>query len=128
MPKYKSRGEEAIAEILTQENIGFKYEHPTLVIETREEDGNKYRIWYPDFWLPKYSIIIEYFGMQGVSNYDDGIKRKKDTYKQLELDLISVYPDTIKKNLKAYLLINIDNFLKGKLRHFTNRHNPLQAS
>ena len=128
MPKYKSRGEEAIAEVLTQEHIGFKYEYPILALETREGDGDKLRVWYPDFWLPKYSIIIEYFGMVGVSDYDKGMQRKKDTYKQLELDLISVYPETIKKNLKAYLLINIDNFLRGKLKHFNNRHNPLQTS
>jgi hypothetical protein len=72
----KSNGEKAIAEILKKYNIDFVYEHPLLIKETKENDTEKLRIWYPDFWLPKYSIIIEYFGMVGNPDYDKG-KREK---------------------------------------------------
>jgi hypothetical protein len=63
MDNLKSKGEEAIAEVLKKYNIDFVYEYPLLIKEQKEGDGEKLRIWYPDFWLPKYSIIIEYFGM-----------------------------------------------------------------
>ena len=73
---YKSRGERAIAEILTKYNLVFVYEHPLLIKEQKENDSEKLRIWYPDFWLPKYSIVIEFFGMEGDKNYDEGKRAK----------------------------------------------------
>jgi hypothetical protein len=120
---YKSAGEKAIAEVLTKYNIDFVYEHPILVKENKEGDSEKLRIWYPDFWLPKYSIIIEYFGMVGNKEYDKGKKAKLEAYKKPDLDCISVKPSTVKKDLKAYLLISIKKLINEKVRHFENRKN-----
>jgi len=122
MIKYKSKGEEAIAEVLTKYNIDFVYEHPLLIKQSHEEDGEKLRIWYPDFWLPKYSIIIEYFGMINNPSYKKGKKAKIEAYNKLDIDCIPVYPKTIKGNLKAYLLINIKKLINEKVRHFENRN------
>jgi len=120
--KYKSKGEVAIAEILTKYNIDFVYEHPILINHTEEGDTEKLRIWYPDFWLPKYSIIIEYFGMVGNKNYDEGKAKKLSAYKKLDIDCISVKPSTIQKDLKSYLLITIKKLINDKVRHFENRN------
>src|SRR3989338_11233759 len=94
----KSQGEKAIADILTKYNIDFEYEYPLLIREKKENDGEKLRIWYPDFWLPKYSIIIEYFGMEGNEGYDKMKKAKWEAYKRLHLDCIPVYPKTLDKD------------------------------
>jgi len=120
--QYKSKGEEVIAQLLKQYNIDFVYEHPLLIKERKENDGEKLRIWYPDFWLPKYSIIIEYFGMEGNEGYDKMKKAKWEAYKRLDLDCIPVYPKTLDKNLKSYLLINIKKCINEKVRHFENRN------
>lgn len=118
----KSKGEYAIAAVLDKYNIEYVYEHPILIKETKYGDNEKLRIWYPDFWLPKYSIIIEYFGIEGNKNYDEGKKAKLEAYKAMNLDCISVKPSTIKKDLKAYLLINIKKQINEKVRYFENRN------
>jgi hypothetical protein len=118
----KSKGEEAITEILKKYNIDFVYEYPLLIKETKENDTEKLRIWYPDFWLPRYSIIIEYFGMIDNPAYKIGKEAKIRAYKQLDLDYISVYPHTLQKDLKSYLLINIKRLINEKVRHFENRN------
>lgn len=119
---YKSAGEEAIAEILKKYNIPFEYEHPILIKEQKEGDSHKLRIWYPDFWLPKYSIIIEYFGMDNNPEYHKGKTAKWEAYKKLDIDCIPVYTSTIQKNLKSYLLIHIKTLINDKVRHFENRN------
>lgn len=120
---YKSKGERAIAEVLKKYNIDFVYEYPILIKETKDGDTEKLRIWYPDFWLPKYSIIIEYFGIVGDKHYDNCKKEKLKAYRNLDLDCIPVKPSTIKKNLRAYLLKSIKRLINDKVRHFENRNN-----
>lgn len=122
MDAFKSDGERAIAEVLTKYNVEFVYEYPLLIKEQKNNDTEKLRIWYPDFWLPKYSIIIEYWGLAGDPNYDKGKNDKIAAYKRMNIDYISVYPETCKKDLKAYLLIKIKQCLNEKVRHFENRN------
>jgi hypothetical protein len=117
----KSKGERAIAEILEKYNVNFVYEHPLLIKEKKENDTEKLRIWYPDFWLPQYSIVIEYFGMN-TREYLKGKEAKMDAYKKLDIDCIPVYPKTLGKDLKSYLLINIKKLINEKVRHFENRN------
>lgn len=119
---YKSEGEKAIAEILTKYNIDFVYEYPLLIKDQQVNDTEKLRIWYPDFWLPKYSIIIEYFGMDNDPHYHKGKQNKWDAYKRLDIDCIPVYPKTLGGDLKSYLLINIKKLINEKVRHFENRN------
>lgn len=120
--KQMSKGEQAIAEVLTKYNIDFVYEHPLLIKECKENDTEKLRIWYPDFWLPKYSIIIEYFGMD-TPEYLKGKENKLKAYKKLDIDCISVLPRTVENgHLKDYLLIKISTLINDKVRHFKNRN------
>ena len=121
---YKSIGENKIAEVLTKYNIDFVYEHPLLIKEKKENDVEKLRIWYPDFWLPKYSIIIEYFGMDEDPVYHKGKEAKTEAYKKLDIDCIPVYPKTLQGDLKSYLLIKIKTLINEKQRHFENRNKP----
>lgn len=127
MGSYKSAGEGAIAQILTEYNIDFRYEHPLLIKEQKENDGEKLRIWYPDFWLPRYSIIIEYFGMDSDPAYHKGKESKMEAYKKLDIDCIPVYPKTVKGDLKSYLLIKIKTLINDKVRHFENRNKKTES-
>ena len=108
--KYKSKGETQIAKLLKQYGIRFEYE-PDIYLK----EENKRYIWHPDFYLPEHQTIIEYFGIRGDDNYDTGIKRKKKLYYQNHYNLIPVYPKTLKKNYKTYILTSLHNYQKNKL-------------
>ena len=73
---YKSKGERQIADMLQRYRLDFVYE-PGLLIYDREP--HQPRIWYPDFGLPQYSVYVEYFGMEGDSQYDVRTRYKLDT-------------------------------------------------
>lgn len=122
MNNYKSKGEKDIAEVLEKYNIDFVYEYPILIKQQHDNDTEKLRIWYPDFWLPKYSIIIEYWGRENDASYEKQKKDKLDAYRKLDIDCISVKPSTIKGDLKSYLLIRIKTLINDKVRHFENRN------
>ena len=56
--RYKSNGERKIADYLIECGFAFSYERPVALL-----DGEKTKIWYPDFYLDDYHILIEYLGM-----------------------------------------------------------------
>jgi hypothetical protein len=122
MNNFRSVGEKRIAEILNKYNIDFVYEHPLLIREHKDGDSEKLRIWYPDFWLPKYSIVIEYFGRKNDKTYDMAKRAKLQAYRRMDIDFISVKPSTIAGNLKSYLLMSIKRLINDKVRHFENRN------
>ena len=72
---FKSKGEVQIARLFDRSNIAYCYEHPTAVV-----DRGKTRIWYPDFYLPEYGMIVEYFGVNGNKVYDDQARHKMEVY------------------------------------------------
>lgn len=63
-PSYKSCGEEQIARLLERNGIAYQYEYRLAVV-----DRGKVRIYYPDFRLPEYSLVVEYFGVNGDGSY-----------------------------------------------------------
>ena len=68
--KFKSEGERRIADFLESNSIKYHYEPPLLI----NSASGKPRIWYPDYYLPEFSAYIEYYGLVGRQNYDEGIK------------------------------------------------------
>ena len=115
--QYSSAGERKIAEILTKYGIPFKYESPVLV----QDDQNKPRIWYPDFFLPEYGIYIEYYGLEGDPEYDRGTAKKNATYVRNGIETISVYGTKNGKNLEGDLVDRIYRVLDGRFRQFGQR-------
>ena len=84
--QYKSQGELRIAKFLTQLNIKFEYEFPIAV-----KHDNKVSIWYPDFYLKEFQIVVEFFGYKGGSeNYDKGIEYKKKVYGECGIECIGM--------------------------------------
>lgn len=110
--KYRSDGEYKIGSLLSSYSLPFVYENPTLVI-----DDGKQRIWYPDFSVYG-AIIIEYFGLQGDPDYDNGIEHKKKVYDENQMDMIPVYPSHFEGEWQKYILGSIKTTLENRLQSF----------
>jgi len=107
---YRSAGERKIAAFLDNYDIPYRYQPPVLV-----NDKGYQRIWYPDFGLDKYSIFIEYFGIQNDPEYDQRTDHKLKAYHNSNIDVISVYPTTLQNNYKNYILGEMHHIMDNRL-------------
>ena len=89
----QSDGERMIAEILSAENIRYRYDERFRIL-----DGYAIR---PDFYLPEFDIYIEYWGMD-TADYKIGMLKKQQLYQQQGRHLISLYPND-KSRMKQVL-------------------------
>ena len=115
-PAYKSWGEEQIARLLERNRIPFQYEYPIAVI-----DRGKTRIYYPDFRLPEYGLIIEYFGINGDSGYDQQKEHKIEVYKNAGIEGLFLTRDSLRGDWPARIIGQIEDTLKNRLERFYNR-------
>ena len=90
----KSFEELEIANFLTQNGIGFRYERP-YPVETVTPGHRQYR---PDFYLPDYDIYIEHFALdrqgrapEGWTGYAEGVGWKRDIHQSYGTKLIETY-------------------------------------
>lgn len=114
--QYRSKGEEVIARALDQLMLPFEYE-PDLFLR----DGDKRYIWHPDFYLPRYQTVIEYFGIEQDPCYDQMTRRKKRVYAANAYHLIPVYPATLRMNYQAYISKNIRSGLTARIEDLDRR-------
>jgi len=110
---YKSWGEDQIARLLDKNQIAYQYEYPLAVI-----DRGKTRLNYPDFRLKDFGIIIEYFGVNGDSGYDERAKHKREVYKQAGIDGLYLTRDSLRGDWPKKILGEIEDILKGRLDKF----------
>ena len=111
---FRSRGEARIAGLLDARGIRYFYEHPLAVIA----DG-KTRIWYPDFRLPEYGLLIEYFGRPRDPEYAEGMSKKRRVYQQNGVPAILLTPAVFKaENWRGRVLDRIEGLLAGRLERF----------
>ena len=94
--KVQSQGEKKIADWLYNHNIDFLYDTPMKVPGCRLPLR-------PDFYLKKHRTVIEFFGLMDNSNYANKSTKKIGTYWQLNLKVLSIYPEDI-DNLDIKLL------------------------
>ena len=113
---FKSKGEEQIARLLDRSNIAYRYEHPTAVV-----DRGKTRIWYPDFYLPEYGMIVEYFGVNGNKVYDDQARHKMDVYSANGLEGLFLTEAAFKGDWPTQIIGQIEETLKNRVERFFNR-------
>ena len=120
--KVKSYGELDIANYLTQNRVAYEYEKE-YPIDTRTSEYGQY---HPDFYLPKYDLYIEYFGInrQGMvpsfftgkngksasETYQDGIKWKRELHRKNGTRMIEVYAY---EKLEEVLLSSLEEHLKA---------------
>ena len=110
-PLYKSRGEREIAGFLDRYKIVNQYEYPLAIV-----DRGKTKIWYPDFRLPEYGMIIEYFGMNGNSSYNDQMAHKIKVYEEAGINGIYLANSAMRGPWQETIIERIEQVLKGKLR------------
>ena len=110
---YKSRTEHRIAYFLRNNQIRYQYEPGTLI----NSENKKTRIWYPDFYLPDYGVYLEYYGLAGKKDYNNGIKTKEAAYKRTGLDVIPMYPWMLTENWQGYLM---NELKRTALRRYKN--------
>jgi hypothetical protein len=120
---YKSEGERKIAQFLKNTGIQFIYEEPTLI-----KDKDKVKIWYPDFTLPQYHIIIEYYGINGKPEYTDAVRHKQKAYEENQLDVIPIYPEHLQNNYQDRIIRNINQILYKRIYQFQNTFNKAQKT
>lgn len=123
---YKSQGEYRIGNFLEREKIPFQYEYPLAVV-----DRGQTRLWYPDFSLPDYHTLIEYFGMIGDATYNKQMAHKLSVYQEAGLDVISLVEATLRGDWQGVILERIEQNLEGRLRkiryHQADRKNSYQS-
>ena len=99
-PDFKSEGELRIAYFLDTNSIRYQYEPGILV----RFPYDKPRIWYPDFYLPEFGTYIEYFGLCGKQQYDQGMKAKESIYSKMGLSVVPIYPWTFAEDWEGYIM------------------------
>ena len=107
---FKSRGEREIAGFLNGQGIAFQYEYPLAII-----DRGQVRIWYPDFKLTEYGMIIEYFGMNGNSQYNDQMAHKMKVYKEAGIDGIYLVESSMRGPWQEMVTQRIEQVQQGRL-------------
>ena len=110
IPPYKSQGEKKIAEFLSQYPLRFNYESGVMVYP----EASQPRIWYPDFYLPDLGIYIEYYGIKGDKNYDQGISFKEKVYAKQNLPVIPIYPWMFQEDWQGYTFRKIESLTKRR--------------
>ena len=96
----QSDGERLIAEILSAENIRYRYDERFRIL-----DGYAIR---PDFYLPEFDVYIEYWGMD-TADYKIGMLKKQQLYQQQGKKLVSLYPDD-KPRMRETLLEKLNTY------------------
>ncbi len=108
--EYPSKGELEIAKFLTEMEIEFEHEFPIALY-----DYDKVKIWYPDFYLKEYQVVIEYFGMYNHNEaYRESAEHKKEVFKKCGIQFLPIYH--LNKNWKEYTLKTIFSHLEQKTR------------
>ena len=113
---YKSKAEVQIARLLDRNRITYKYEYPLAVV-----DRGKTRIWYPDFYLSDYAIIVEYFGVNGNKDYGKRTEHKVEVYKQAGIEGLFLNESSLRGDWPNKIIGQIEDILKNRLDRFYNR-------
>lgn len=114
---FKSKGEVQIARLLERNRIVYEYEHPVAVV-----DRGKTKIWYADFTLPGYGLIIEYFGVNGNRAYDQQAKHKMKVYEENGIECLFLTENCFKGDWPGSIMGRIEDILKSRLERFCGRN------
>jgi hypothetical protein len=112
-PVYKSKAEIQIARLLDREGITFQYEHPLAVV-----DRGQTKIWYPDFSLCDYGMIMEYFGMNGDGAYRKRAEHKLQVYRENRIEGVFLTEESFRGDGPTRVLGQIEAILQGRLDRF----------
>lgn len=108
---FKSKGERKIAGFLGEQKIAYQYEYPLAIVNM-----GKTKIWYPDFSLPEYGMIIEYFGMNGNSSYNDQMAYKIRAYNDAGINGIYLVNSSMNGPWQEMIVNRIQQIIEGRLK------------
>ncbi len=115
-PAFRSWGEEQIARLFERNTIAYQYEYPLAI-----QDQGKVRIYYPDFRLPEYGLIVEYFGVNNDPAYDKRTEHKIAAYKQAGIDGLFLTRDSLRGDWPNRILGQIEHLLHKRINRFQRR-------
>jgi hypothetical protein len=113
---YKSEGERQVARLLDRAGIPYRYEYPMAVL-----DGGKVRIWYPDFHLPEYGVVVECVGMRGDRRYNAQLEHKRRAYAEMGIPVIFVTPESFQGYWPGKVMGAIERILGERLDVFRQK-------
>lgn len=93
----RSGGERKIANYFIKNNIDYVYE-TTLY---KRNAFRRYPFALPDFYLPKYKVYVEYWGLVDADDastrtrYNASMRKKMAQYYENDIRFISIYPDNL---------------------------------
>jgi len=120
---YKSDGERRIGTYLHDRGIIFTYERPVAVV-----DSGKTKIWYPDFSLDDYHILIEYLGMNGNEKNARLNEYKRKAYQENRFDVIELYPSDFNRDWQGIIHKGIYGTLERRVKDYASRYGCGSAS
>ena len=113
---YKSEGEKRIGTYLQERKINFSYEKPVAVV-----DSGKTKLWYPDFFLDDFHVLIEYLGMNGNQQSAKINDYKRGVYRANRFDVIEIYPSDFRGNWQDKIDGRIRNTLERRVRNYASK-------
>lgn len=88
--KQPTEGEEFVMDFLKE--VGINYEREKKIVGLKG-DTRQYRI--ADFYLPRYDVYIEFFGLWSKNVKDDDYKAKKLIYRNNGIACVYLYPENL---------------------------------
>jgi hypothetical protein len=113
---YKSMGERKIGTYLHRRRINFTYERPVAVVYQ-----GKTKLFYPDFFLDDYHILIEYLGMNGNPQKAKLNNYKRRAYTENGYDVIEIYPRDFGGDWERIIERGIHDTLEQRMRDYKSR-------
>ncbi|MFQ5474672.1 MAG: hypothetical protein ACE5DM_02445 [Candidatus Nanoarchaeia archaeon] len=105
--------ERKIGDFLDSVGIKYVYENPQLI--EQDYHGKKFlRIFYPDFFLTEYGILLEFWGMHKNKEYAKGMEKKKQDYYYNWLFVVNVY--NLEGNWQQYILDKIKTVSEHRMK------------
>ena len=113
---YKSEGERQLARLFDRNRIRYQYEYPLALM-----DKDQVRLWYPDFRLPDYGLIVEYFGVNGNREYDRLARHKIEIYQRNGIEGLFLTKESLQGNWPEKIIGQIQDQLEQHLDRFCHR-------
>ena len=90
-------------------------------------DRERIRIWYPDFTLPEYGMIIEYFGMNDDPGYRRRAEHKMQVYRETGIEGVFLTEESLRGDWPAKVVGQIEGILRERMdRFYKSRRKPGQ--
>lgn len=113
---FRSWGEAQIGRMFTYHGIDYLYEHPLAVV-----DRGMTRIWYPDFQLPGYGLLLEYVGRPAEPECAARMAHKQVVYRTNGLAALMITPAWFRGDWPGRILGEIEGVLADRLHHVRAR-------